>query len=112
MNLAAIPLLYIAALGRHAALAELQAAVAAAVEGGATREEAIDVVAEVLDFLTPIEELLPGLAGKLAEAALDGAIERTAARIVDVVFPDPAKATARITTMHQRAARRKARRAA
>ena len=112
MNLAALPLLYIAALGRRGALAELQAAVAAAVEGGASREEAIDVIVEVLDFLTPIEELLPGLVGQLAEEAVDGAIERTATRIVDLVFPDPVKAAARLTRQHQRAARRQARRVA
>jgi len=112
VNLAALPLLYIAALGRRGALAELQATIAAAVAGGVTRDEAVDVVAELLDFLTPIEDLLPGHVGKLAEEAVDEAIERTAARLVDLVFPDPAKAEARLTRQRQRQARRAARRKA
>lgn len=112
MNLAALPLLYIAALGRHGALADLQAAIAAAVEGGVDRDEAVELVAELLDYLTPIEELLPGLVGELAEEALDGAIQRTAERLVDLIIPSPAKVAARLTRQRLRSARRAARKAA
>lgn len=101
MTLAALPALYLAALLRHDEAEEVLEAVRAAVDGGTSRDEAIAIVVELLDWLTPIEVLLPGPAGAVAEAALDQAITRTAERLVD-----------RLAQQHERAvARRRARRA-
>jgi len=59
--------------------------------GEVTEDEALELVVALLDAALPMRALLPGLAGDLAEAATDEAIEAAVPKLAALLKPDPAK---------------------
>lgn len=86
------------------------------VESGANEEKALDAVASFLDGLLPLDVIVPGPAGKVAELA-DGPIIRKGVEEIfdwlkELVKVDPEKKAARKAKRAERRAARKAKREA
>jgi hypothetical protein len=81
-------------------------------DAGADDDKVAAAVAEFLDALVPLDVLLPGLPGMVAEAADGPAFERAVKAIIGLFRQDPEKRAARKARRQKRRAERRARRAA
>lgn len=65
------------------------------VSKGLTESEALDLVGDVLDLLTPLEVMVPGPGGVLLDEMLDQVTDRGLRALMDALRRDPAKLRAR-----------------